>query len=136
MDGTVKPHKNRKVITLVNKLLMPLLYLQNFCPALNIMSFVSSLIGVAWKWTSSTGAARTFKQGTEHKLHKVSDECRSLSLSFKICTFLIIYCFSLNYNTEGEPKLQRATCTETTKYKIHHRYSIFFIPFLSTEEHF
>lgn len=47
MDSTVKPHTNRKVIKLINKLLMPLLYLHNFCPALIIMSFFSSLTGEA-----------------------------------------------------------------------------------------
>jgi len=32
---------------LINKLLMPPLYLRNFCPTLIIMSFVSSLTGEA-----------------------------------------------------------------------------------------
>jgi hypothetical protein len=48
MDSTVKPHINLKVMKLINKLLMPLLYLRNFCPALIITSSVSSLTGEAW----------------------------------------------------------------------------------------
>jgi hypothetical protein len=70
-----------------------------------------------------------------------------LSLSFKISIYLIIYlliyfgdskvmdCFSLITMQKESQKLRRATSIKTTRYMIDHRYSIFFITFLSTEEH-